>query len=338
MILTIDHNATKDNIQTLIKRLEWMGLKVNLNQDQKKARLAIISTKESKINQNLFKALPFVEEVLAFEQPYKLASLQFKESRSVFTVKGQEIGGEKLVVMAGPCSIESEAQIFESARLIAASGATILRGGAFKPRTSPYSFQGLGEEGLKYMKRAADHFGLLTVSEVMDGEDVELIASYIDILQIGARNMQNFSLLKKLGSVQNPILLKRGPSATYQDFLMAAEYILSAGNSQVILCERGIRTYETHSRNTLDLAAVPILKDLSHLPIIVDPSHGTGLRKMVPPMAKAAVIAGADGLMIEMHPHPEHAFSDKEQTIGPSEFEALMQSLAPIASLAGRRI
>lgn len=338
MILTIDHNATKDNIQTLIKRLEWMGLKVNLNQDQKKARLAIISTKESKIDQNLFKALPFVEEVLAFEQPYKLASLQFKESRSVFTVKGQEIGGEKLFVMAGPCSIESEAQIFESARLIAASGATILRGGAFKPRTSPYSFQGLGEEGLKYMKRAADHFGLLTVSEVMDGEDVELIASYIDILQIGARNMQNFSLLKKLGSVQNPILLKRGPSATYQDFLMAAEYILSAGNSQVILCERGIRTYETHSRNTLDLAAVPILKDLSHLPIIVDPSHGTGLRKMVPPMAKAAVIAGADGLMIETHPHPELAFSDKEQTIGPSEFEALMQTLAPIASLAGRRI
>jgi 3-deoxy-7-phosphoheptulonate synthase len=240
--------------------------------------------------------------------------------------------------MAGPCSIETEAQIFACAKAVKEGGGHILRGGAFKPRTSPYAFQGLGETGLGLLQKAAKQYDLLTVTEVMDTDQIELIAAYADILQIGARNMQNFSLLKKLGCVKNPILLKRGLSATYQDLLMSAEYILSVGNPGVILCERGIRTYETYSRNTLDLAAVPILQELSHLPIIVDPSHGTGIRKMVAPMARAAIAAGADGLMVEIHPDPDKAFSDADQTLTFDQFNAMMQSLKQLAPIVGKNI
>jgi 3-deoxy-7-phosphoheptulonate synthase len=269
--------------------------------------------------------------------PFRLAAKEKQPGgRSIFDIKGIKIGAEKLAVMAGPCAVESPEQMDAIAQAIARSGATILRGGAFKPRTSPYSFQGLGERGLQYLHEAAQKHELLSVSEVMDGEHLAMTAEYVDILQIGSRNMQNFSLLKKLGSVNRPILLKRGHAATYADFLMAAEYILNAGNSQVILCERGIRTFETYTRNTLDVAAVPILHELSHLPVIVDPSHGTGLRSAVLPMARAAVAAGADGLMIEVHPDPNHSISDKEQTLSPTEFDELMQSISAIASAIGR--
>lgn len=240
--------------------------------------------------------------------------------------------------MAGPCSIESEEQLFQIGQAVKSSGAHFLRGGAFKPRTSPYSFQGLGEKGLQYLQRVGQELDLITVSEVMDGDQIELVAAYADILQIGARNMQNFTLLKKLGSVKNPILLKRGMSATYQDLLMSAEYIINAGNPHVILSERGVRTYETYSRNTLDLAAVPILKELSHLPVIVDPSHGTGIRKMVAPMARAGVAAGADGIMVEIHPNPDKALSDAEQTLSLEQFQAMMDDLKRIAPIVGRHI
>ena len=247
--------------------------------------------------------------------------------RTMIKIKGHVIGGQDFTVIAGPCSIESETQIHQIAASVAGAGATILRGGAFKPRTSPYEFQGLGEIGLQYLQSAAKQYNLLSVSEVMDTQDLDLVAKYVDILQIGSRNMQNFSLLKHVGKTGKPILLKRGFAATYKDFLMAAEYILSEGNPNVILCERGIRTFETYTRNTLDLAAVPILKDLSHLPIIVDPSHGTGLRKIVPTMAYAALAAGAHGVMVEVHPEPDKSISDAKQTISPHTFTNMMQVL-----------
>ena len=255
-----------------------------------------------------------------------------KEERTVITIQDHMIGGDAFTVIAGPCSIESEEQIHHTAAWVAASGATILRGGAFKPRTSPYEFQGLGEAGLRYMQRAAKQYNMLSVSEVMDTQEIDLVASYVDILQIGARNMQNFSLLKQVGKSGKPVLLKRGLSATYMDFLMAAEYILYHGNPNVILCERGIRTFETYARNTLDIAAVPILKELTHLPIIVDPSHGTGLRSVVPPMAYAALAAGADGIMVEVHPEPDKAMSDAKQTLAPDTFIEMMQVLRRIGA------
>jgi 3-deoxy-7-phosphoheptulonate synthase len=253
-------------------------------------------------------------------------------------VSGVSIGGEELVIIAGPCSVESEEQIHHTAERIAAAGANCLRGGAFKPRTSPYQFQGLGVEGLRYLSEAGRRHQLATISEVMDTESIEIVSEYVDILQIGSRNMQNFSLLKRLGKVRKPVMLKRGASATYHEWLMAAEYILNGGNEQVILCERGIRTFETYCRNTLDLTAVPIIRELSHLPVIVDPSHGTGLRKIVPPMACAAIAAGADGLLIEVHPSPDHALSDAQQTISIEEFEGLMNSLELIAPAFNRTL
>jgi 3-deoxy-7-phosphoheptulonate synthase len=262
--------------------------------------------------------------------PYPLASKVESSSRTIIAVKGVRIGAGHLTVIAGPCAIESEEQIFEVAQICQKRGASILRGGAFKPRTSPYSFQGLGAEGLKLLRRAGELFDLVTISEVMDSDQIELVASMVDIIQVGARNMQNFSLLKKLGGVSNPIFLKRGLCATYQDLLLAAEYILSAGNPRVILCERGIRTYETHVRNTLDIAAVPILQELSHLPVFVDPSHGTGLRRIVPQMARAAVAAGADGIMVEVHPHPHEALSDGDQSLCPEEFAEMMLSVRKV--------
>ncbi len=338
MILLLNPQTKPNDVAQLVQRLEWMGLRANPTKQGAQVALAIVQGSDKTVDFDRFLSLPHVEKVLPFAQPYKLASRLTQPENSTFTIQGRTIGMSEIMIMAGPCSVESEEQIMESARYVAKSGAQVLRAGAFKPRTSPYSFQGLGEEGLRYLQKAGQAYDLLTISEVMDGDQIELVAHYTDILQIGARNMQNFSLLKKLGKVSNPILLKRGLSATYQDLLMSAEYILNAGNSQVILCERGIRTYETYSRNTLDLAAVPILKELSHLPVVVDPSHGTGIRKMVDPMARAAVAAGADGLLIEVHPEPDKAFSDAEQTLDPEQFDALMHSLRLIAPAVNRSI
>ncbi len=332
MILILKPNV---DIVHLQKRLEWMGLKVSPILREGKDCLAVVAGLDKRVDLG---QLPEIQQILPLLQPYKLAAKQLTNSRSQMTCKHFVIGGETLCIMAGPCSIESEEQIFACAQAVKTNGGQILRGGAFKPRTSPYAFQGLGETGLKYLQKAGAAHNLLTVSEVMDTDQIELVARYADILQIGARNMQNFSLLKKLGNVPNPILLKRGLSATYQDLLMSAEYILSAGNPHVILCERGIRTYETYSRNTLDLAAVPILQELSHLPIIVDPSHGTGIRKMVAPMARAGIAAGADGLMVEIHPDPDKAFSDADQTLNFSQFADMMHSLKILAPVVDRRL
>jgi len=257
----------------------------------------------------------------------KLAGKDFHLNKTVIDVNSLKIGGDDLIIIAGPCAVESEKQIFETAKLVAKGGANILRGGTFKPRTSPYDFQGLGEEGLRYLHDAGKAYNLRTISEVMAIQQIDLVAKYVYILQVGARNMQNFDLLKALGRIKKPVLLKRGPSATYKDLLMAAEYILSAGNAEVILCERGIRTFETYTRNTLDIAAVPVLKELSHLPIIVDPSHGTGKRSLILPMARAAVAAGADGVMVEVHPEPDKALSDAAQTISPEAFSDMVVSL-----------
>lgn len=275
--------------------------------------------------------------ISAFKQllteKFKLASREHKKTATIIQIKQRIIGGNDLTVIAGPCSIESEEQIHKTAALVSAHGAHILRGGAFKPRTSPYDFQGLGEKGLRYLKDAAEKNNLLCVSEVMDTQDIDLVAHYVDILQIGARNMQNFSLLKRIGEAGKPIMLKRGLAATYADFLMAAEYILESGNPDVILCERGIRTFETYTRNTLDITAVPALHQLTHLPVFVDPSHGTGIRNLVPPMVYAALAAGADGIMIEVHPDPDNAVSDAKQTLSPEMFEEMMKVVPQLESV-----
>lgn len=260
------------------------------------------------------------------------------KKKTIIECKGRSIGGEKIIIMSGSCAVESEAQIMETARLVSAAGATILRGGAYKPRTSPYDFQGLGETGLDYLKQAAEHYGMLSISEVMDGSEIEMTADKIDILQVGTRNMQNYSLLKQLGRVKNPILLKRGFAATYREFLLAAEYIMNAGNPNVILCERGIRTFETYTRNTLDIAAVPILQELSHLPVIIDPSHGVGLRQYVEPLCYAAIAAGCDGLLIEAHPTPDEALSDAQQTISPDLLSQIVKKGRVIANAVGRNV
>lgn len=265
-------------------------------------------------------------------------SREFKQTDTIIQIKDHAIGGDHFVIMAGPCSIESRDQIMAIAKEVSSCGATVLRGGAFKPRTSPYDFQGLGEQGLKYMREAADKYGMLCISEVMDAEDVPMVERYVDILQIGSRNMQNFSLLKKIGKAKKPALLKRGLSATYKEFLMAAEYIISHGNPNVILCERGIRTFETHSRNTLDIAAVPILRELTHLPIIIDPSHGTGLRNIVTPMANAAVAVKANGLIVEVHTDPDNSISDATQTISPTMFSNLVEQVKQIASAVSMKV
>jgi len=330
MIIVLQKKISQTDALQLVEKLEWMGFEARLSGEEGNFTIAIIKGIDQLTDINQFKELPHVEEVSDFKHPFKLAAREFQPKDTVISIKGVNIGGGTLAVMAGPCSIESKEQIMESAEIIASEGVRILRGGAFKPRTSPYSFQGLEEKGLQYMKEAAEKYNLVTISEVMDGDQIDLMSDYVDILQIGARNMQNFTLLKKLGKTHCAIFLKRGLSATYQDLLMSAEYVLDKGNPNVMLCERGIRTFETYSRNTLDLAAVPILKDLTHLPIIVDPSHGTGIRKMVCPMALAGVAAGADGLMVEMHPEPDKAVSDKQQTISPEAFREMMKKLRTI--------
>lgn len=334
MILILKENTGLQEREYLIKRLEFMGFKAVPSDREEQLAIAIVSGIDEKTKVELFHSLPSVEKVILLNQQMKLAGREIKKERTVINIKGVRIGGDNLVIMAGPCAVESRESTFEIAEAVASAGASVLRGGAFKPRTSPYDFQGLGEEGLKYLAEAAEKYGLLTISEVMDVEQVDIVADYIDILQIGARNMQNFSLLKAVGKINKPVMLKRGLSSTYKDFLMAAEYILNEGNPNVILCERGIRTFENYTRNMLDIAAVPVLKELSHLPVMVDPSHGTGIRSLVIPMAMATVAAGADGLIVEVHTNPDKAISDAKQTIDIEMFKSMVKSVMAIKELS----
>jgi len=325
------------DVEKVIQKLYEMGHKVHISRGERRIILGVIGDVEN-LASVPFYAFNGVEEIIRIVKPYKLASREFKDFDTIIKVKDVIIGGKEVIVMAGPCVIENEKQIFETARYVKASGAKILRGGAFKPRTSPYSFQGLGEEGLKLLAQAGEETGLAVVTEVMSVNQIELVGKYTDIFQVGARNMQNFVLLKELGKTKKPILLKRGLSATIEELLLSAEYILSQGNYEVILCERGIRTFENYTRNTLDLSAVPVLKRLSHLPIIVDPSHATGRWRLVNPMAKAAIAVGADGLLIEVHPDPRSSLSDGAQTLRLDTFTQLMKELSPIAQAVGREL
>jgi len=338
MIIVLRPDATDEQINHIIEKVEKLGLKPLVSKGTERTIIGVIGP-EDILRVTPLEVFPGVEKVMSVLAPYKLVSREFREEPSVIDLgKGVKIGGNKIVVMAGPCTIENLETLFEVAKEVKKAGATVLRGGAFKPRTSPYAFQGLGEEGLKYLKKAGDHLGLVTITEVMDPRDVGLVAEYADVLQIGARNMQNFSLLKEVGSTKKPVLLKRGLSSTIKELLMSAEYILAGGNFNVILCERGIRTFEDFTRNTLDISAVPAVKQLSHLPIIVDPSHAAGTWGLVGSLAKAAVAVGADGLIIEVHSHPEDAVSDGAQSLIPSNFSNLMQELKVLAKAIEREI
>ena len=337
MLIVMRPQATTAQIAAVVERIHALGL--DAHQIPGAQRMAIgITGNRGALDAEAFASLPGVADAIRVSQPFKLVSREVIEEDTVIDVGGSRLGGPGLAIIAGPCSVESEEQILEVARGVRELGATFLRGGAFKPRTSPYEFQGLGEAGLKLLALAREKTGLKVVTEIMDTDDLPLVADYADVLQLGARNMQNFSLLRRLGKVGKPVLLKRGPSATIKEWLMAAEYIVSNGNYQVALCERGIRTFETMTRNTLDLNAVPVLKSLTHLPVIVDPSHGIGMRRHVPAMARAAVAAGADGLIIEVHPHPDQALSDGHQSLSLPEFADLMRAVRVIAGAIGRPV
>ncbi|RDV80934.1 3-deoxy-7-phosphoheptulonate synthase [Ammonifex thiophilus] len=338
MIIVMAHDATEKDIAEVIKRLEAAGFKTHLSRGVERTIIGAIGDK-SRLAEIPLEALPGVEEVIPILQPYKMASRAFRAERTIVQVSEDiAIGGERIHVMAGPCAVESREQLLEAAAQVKAAGATILRGGAFKPRTSPYSFQGLGVKGLEILAEAREKYGLKIVTEVMDVRSLPVVAEYADIIQVGARNMQNFDLLRELGKIDKPVLLKRGLSATIEEWLMAAEYILSGGNFKVILCERGIRTFETYTRNTLDLSAVPIVKHLSHLPVIVDPSHGVGRWQFVPAMCRAAIAAGADGLLVEVHPNPPEALCDGAQSLTPKTFAETMEELRRIAQAVGRKL
>lgn len=339
-IIVLKPGTTEEQVRHIIKKLESKGLQANVSKGTERTIIGVIgdTSKITEEEESVISIMPGVEDVMRILKPYKLASREFKPIGTTINVKGSIIGGKKIQVIAGPCAVENRTILINIAKKVKEAGATFVRGGAFKPRTSPYSFQGLGEEGLKYLAEAREKTGLPVVTELMDPRDMEVIQKYADIIQIGARNMQNFRLLLEVGNSSKPVLLKRGLSATIKEWLMAAEYIMSRGNHQVILCERGIRTFETATRNTLDLSAVPVLKKLTHLPVFVDPSHGVGKWDLVAPMAKAAVAAGADGLIIEVHTNPEEALSDGEQSLKPSDFKKLMKDLQPIASAIGRSI
>lgn len=337
MVVILEKNATPEQIENVVKHLEGFGFQIHKSTGAERTILGAIGVKPNFDTRNI-SILDGVEEVYRVTTPFKLASRSFQEKNTVIKIKDVEIGANKVIMIAGPCSIESETQIFKLAEVVAKAGGKILRGGAFKPRTSPYSFQGLGEDGLKLMRAAADKFNLLVISEVMQISHIELMEPYIDIYQIGARNMQNFALLKEMGTVRKPIMLKRGIASTIEEWLMSAEYILSGGNKDVFLCERGIRTFESYTRNTFDLSAIPVVHKKSHLPVIADPSHATGLRDQVPPMARAAVAAGADGLMIEIHDDPEKALSDGPQALLPDTFTKLVTELRLIAQAIGRTL
>jgi 3-deoxy-7-phosphoheptulonate synthase len=337
MIIVFRPDATQEDLDHVVKKLRDVGLQAHISKGVERTLVGAIGD-EAVLRTIPLQAFPGVESVLPILKPFKLASRDFRKENTVIRVGSAEIGGKRIAVMAGPCAVENRTLMVEIAKAVKDGGANFLRGGAFKPRTSPYAFQGLEEEGLKYLVDARERTGLPVVTEVMDGRDIELIAKYADVLQIGARNMQNFRLLKEVGACKKPILLKRGISATVKEWLMSAEYILAAGNHQVILCERGIRTYETATRNTLDLSAIPVVKQMTHLPIIVDPSHAVGKWDLVAPMAKAAVAAGADGLLIEVHSNPEEALCDGEQSLKPKAFKQLMEELRAIAIAVGREI
>lgn len=337
MIIVLKPGTKKEEYDHVIDRVKEYGFKPHPIVGEERTVIACVGDERDKTQLHQLESLDYVESVVPILKPFKLASKETKP-RSVVKVGNIEIGNSKFVVMAGPCSVETKEQILLSAEQVKKAGAHILRGGAFKPRTSPYSFQGLEEEGLKYMAEAREKTGLPFVTEVIQPGDVALIEKYADMFQIGARNMQNFALLKEVGRAKKPVLLKRGMSSTYKELLMSAEYIMSQGNYNVVLCERGIRTFEDYTRNTFDLTAVPALKELSHLPVIVDPSHGTGVRSLIPPMAKAAIPVGADGLIIEVHPNPEKAFSDGAQSLTPDQFGALMNDLRRYAPLENKHL
>jgi 3-deoxy-7-phosphoheptulonate synthase len=336
MLVVMRHDATPEDIQAVVRTMEDMGYEARPMPGKQRTAIGLVGN-DGKVNADRLESLNGVMEVIHVSQPYKQVSREWRDEPTIITLdNGTRIGGSEVVVMAGPCSVESEAQIIASARRLSAAGATILRGGAFKPRTSPYSFQGMGEPGLLLLARAREETGMAIVTEAVDNESLDLVAEHADIIQIGARNMQNFSLLRRAGRTGKPILLKRGMAATVKDLLMSAEYILAEGNGKVILCERGVKGFDTHTRNLLDLTAIPVVKSLSHLPIIADPSHGTGLRAKVIPMARAAIAAGADGLMIEVHPDPERAMSDGAQSLYPDQFDTLMEQIATISEAIGR--
>jgi 3-deoxy-7-phosphoheptulonate synthase len=338
MVVVMQEGATEEEIQRVINKLMDMGFDIHRSTGARHTVLGAVGAKVDFDTRDI-ELLAGVEEVLRITAPYKLASRHFRPEGSIVQVgRGVAIGGEEVVVMAGPCSVESAEQIETVAAWVAQHGARVLRGGAFKPRSSPYSFQGIGPQGLELLRRAADKHNLLVVSEVMDQTQIPLMLDFVDMLQVGARNMQNYNLLKELGKVSKPILLKRGISATIEELLLSAEYIMSGGNYNVVLCERGIRTFESSTRNTLDISAIPVIKKLSHLPITVDPSHGTGRRDKVAPMARAALAAGADGLLIEVHNDPEKALSDGAQSLFPEQFQQLMKELRMIAPAVGRKL
>ncbi len=339
MVVVLEHNIKEQDKKNIVSFLEGKGFRIREIQGEEETILGAVGIIPLDLRD--VELLPGVARVIPITKPYKIASREFKKADTIVSIGAVKIGGSRIAVIAGPCSVESREQIFDIAGLVRQSGAVILRGGAYKPRSSPYAFQGLGEEGLKYLKEAGQANGMPVISEIVTPEHVEMFADYVDILQIGARNMQNFELLKRIGPLNKPVLLKRGPAATIQDLLMSAEYLLAHGTDSVILCERGIRTFETYTRNTLDISAIPVVKKLSHLPILVDPSHGTGIRAKVLPMALAAIAAGADGLMVEVHTDPEQALSDGPQSLYPEQFEKLMrdiEALAPVLSKEPARL
>ncbi len=336
MVVVMKERVTGEQVEQVIAKLVEFGMDVHRSTGAARVVLGVVGS--GKVDPRLIEMMDGVHEVLRITEPYKLASRTFKPDDTIINIGDLRIGGDEVIVMAGPCSAENEAQVNATAAAVKRAGAKGLRGGAFKPRSSPYSFQGLGEEGLRLLRAAANTHDLKLVTEVMDISQIEVIDRYADIFQVGARNMQNFTLLRELGHVRKPVLLKRGISATIEEWLLSAEYVLAGGNTEVILCERGIRTFETATRNTLDISAIPIVKQLSHLPVFVDPSHGTGRRDKVAPMARAAVAAGADGLLIEVHCDPDHAMSDGAQSLFPGQFDRLMAELRIIAPAIGRSI
>ncbi|MBI4653417.1 MAG: 3-deoxy-7-phosphoheptulonate synthase [Nitrospirae bacterium] len=339
-IIVLKQGATDKEINHIVRKLDVKGFKANISRGTERTVIGVIgdTSKITEEESSAFEAMPCVESVLRIIQPFKFASRSFKSEDTTIKIGKHIIGGRKIHVIAGPCAVENKNMLLKIAQEVKKAGATFIRGGAFKPRTSPYTFQGLGEEGLEYLADVKKKTGMPIVTEIMDPRDIDIILRYTDIIQVGARNMQNFRLLQEVGSYDKPVLLKRGLSATIKEFLMAAEYIMSRGNNKVILCERGIRTFETETRNTLDLSAVPVLKELSHLPVVVDPSHGVGKWRFVPSMARAAIAAGADGLIIEVHTNPEEALSDGEQSLKPAKFKVLMKELRAVAKAVEREI
>ena len=338
MIVEMTTGATPEEIDGVVQRAKSLGLNTQLNSGTDKTVVAILGSNTGQLSTDIFAVLPGVESVTRIMKPYKLASREFKAEDSLVSIDGIEIGGRRIVVMAGPCAVESEEQLMEVAKAVKESGASVLRGGAFKPRTSPFSFQGLEKAGLELLAQAREHFGIPVITEVVDPHDVNLVAKFADILQVGSRNMQNFALLINVGKSKSPVVLKRGFSCTITEWLTAADYLLAEGNNQVILCERGIRTFEDSIRFSLDISSIPVIKRNSHLPVIVDPSHAAGHYSLVPAIAKAAVAAGADGLLIEVHPNPKEALVDGLQSLTPSDFARLMEELRLIAKAVGRYI